>query len=117
MVTMRAYILGFLLSAACTLVAFALAAWHLASSHTFPTHEWLVPALITLAVMQLVVQLTCFLHLGKHSPTRTLLAAIFAAIIVALVVGGTLWIMAHLEHNMGQTPFDGSPTPQHQHGG
>jgi cytochrome o ubiquinol oxidase subunit IV len=61
-----------------------------------------LPILVTLAILQLVVQLMLFLHLGDEpKPRWNLLAFLFAVLVVAIVVGGTLWIMYELSHPPG----------------
>jgi cytochrome o ubiquinol oxidase operon protein cyoD len=58
-------------------------------------------ALAVLAVAQMGVHLVFFLHLTTAPDnTNTALALAFGVLIVALVIGGSLWIMAHLNHNM-----------------
>jgi cytochrome o ubiquinol oxidase operon protein cyoD len=61
-----------------------------------------VPAgLAVLAVAQMGVHLVFFLHIGTDSEgTNNVLALAFGVIIVALVIGGSLWIMDHLNANM-----------------
>jgi cytochrome o ubiquinol oxidase operon protein cyoD len=57
--------------------------------------------LAVLAVAQMGVHLVFFLHIGTDSEgTNNVLALAFGVIIVALVVAGSLWIMAHLNANM-----------------
>jgi cytochrome o ubiquinol oxidase subunit IV len=57
--------------------------------------------LAVLAVAQMGVHLVFFLHIGTDSEgTNNVLALAFGVIIVALVVGGSLWIMDHLNANM-----------------
>jgi len=93
------YILGFTLSLALTLVAFGLVQEHVASSHEFFPHEVAVPTLIALAVIQLFVQVTCFLHVGrgKHASWNTVVLSL-AMFVVVVIVGGSIWIMGHLDH-------------------
>ena len=99
MKTLNAYILGFVLSIGLTLGAFWMVQMHLDTHHISPTHEVAVPALLVLAVAQLLVQLILFLHLGREpKPKWNLTAFFFALFIVVVVVGGSLWIMNHLEH-------------------
>jgi cytochrome o ubiquinol oxidase operon protein cyoD len=58
-------------------------------------------ALIVLAVAQIGVHLVFFLHLTTAPDnTNNVLALAFGVLIVALIVGGSLWIMQHLDHNM-----------------
>jgi cytochrome o ubiquinol oxidase operon protein cyoD len=99
MPTLKKYIFGFILSLTLTILAFSLVAFHLASGHVSPTHEVGVILLSILAVIQLVVQLTLFLHVGDEpAPRYNLLTLIFAIIVVVILVGGTLWIMQNLMH-------------------
>ena len=58
-------------------------------------------ALIVLAIAQMGVHLVFFLHVTTGPDnTNNVLALAFGVLIVALIVAGTLWIMAHLNHNM-----------------
>ena len=50
---------------------------------------------------QMGVHLVFFLHITTWSDnTNNVLALAFGLLIVFLVVGGSLWIMDHLNHNM-----------------
>jgi cytochrome o ubiquinol oxidase operon protein cyoD len=65
-----------------------------------------VPAgLAVLAIAQMGVHLVFFLHIttGPDS-THNVLALAFGVLIVFLVMVGTIWIMAHMNANMGPTP-------------
>ncbi len=102
-----AYIAGFVLSVGLTLMAFGLNFIHEQSGHVFPTHETILPVLIVLALVQLGVQIICFLHLGQEeAPRWKLLTALFATLIVVILVGGTLWIMHDLSYGHGQHTFN-----------
>jgi cytochrome o ubiquinol oxidase operon protein cyoD len=58
-------------------------------------------ALLVLAVAQMGVHLVFFLHLSTAPrDINNILALAFGLLIVLLVVGGTLWIMSHLNANM-----------------
>ncbi len=99
MKTLHKYILGFVLSIALTLVAFGMLYLYEYTGNIFPSPRVAAPILIFLAIGQLLVQLMLFLHMGEEKKPRWNLAAlIFALIIVAIVVGGSLWIMTHLNH-------------------
>lgn len=90
----RAYVIGFVLSLVLTLGAYLLTVREVLSGWA------LVYVLAALAVVQLVVQLVCFLHLGKESKPRwNLTAAAFALIVVIILVFGSLWIMQNLSYN------------------
>jgi cytochrome o ubiquinol oxidase subunit IV len=58
-------------------------------------------AIIVLAIAQMGVHLVFFLHIttGRDN-TNNVLALAFGLLIVFLVIGGSLWIMANLNHNM-----------------
>ena len=58
-------------------------------------------ALAVLAVAQIGVHLIFFLHITTDPDnTNNILALAFGILIVALVFGGSLWIMAHLNARM-----------------
>lgn len=107
MPTLRSYITGFALSIAMTLMAFGAVWLHDYSGHTFPTHPQLMIVFVLLAVLQLVVQLIYFLHIGSEKKTHwRAVVLVFALFIIVVVVGGTLWIMNNLQYNaMNTSPF------------
>src|SRR5439155_16742265 len=56
--------------------------------------------LAVLAIAQMGVHLVFFLHITTGSDnTNNVLALAFGVLSVVLVIGGSLWIMAHLNHN------------------
>ena len=58
-------------------------------------------ALIVFAIAQMGVHLVFFLHITTGADnTNNIMALGFGVLIVMLVVGGSLWIMAHLNGNM-----------------
>jgi cytochrome o ubiquinol oxidase operon protein cyoD len=58
-------------------------------------------ALVVLAIAQMGVHLVFFLHITTGADnTNNVLALAFGVLIVILVMGGSLWIMANLNHNM-----------------
>lgn len=91
--TYRSYIIGFILS-----IILTLAAYFLVTEHVF-TGEILDFAIIILSVVQVVVQLLFFLHLGQESkPYWNLLAFFFMVLVVVILVFGSLWIMHNLDY-------------------
>lgn len=65
--------------------------------------------LIGFAISQLLVQLIFFLHLGRESKPRwNILVFLFAALVVLIVVVGSLWIMNNLDYHMGGHEMDSS---------
>jgi cytochrome o ubiquinol oxidase operon protein cyoD len=58
-------------------------------------------ALVALAVAQIGVHLVFFVHLTTAPDnTNNALALAFGVLIVTLVIAGSLWIIANLNHNM-----------------
>jgi cytochrome o ubiquinol oxidase subunit IV len=58
-------------------------------------------ALVVLAIAQMGVHLVFFLHITTGADnTNNVLALAFGVLIVILLMGGSLWIMANLNHNM-----------------
>ncbi|HET8991809.1 MAG TPA: cytochrome C oxidase subunit IV family protein [Candidatus Saccharimonadales bacterium] len=95
----KAYVIGFLLSLACTMLAYLLTINHVLSK------SWSLALIVgTLALIQAITQLTLFLHLGKESKPRfKLLVFSFMVVVVAILVGGTIWIMHNLTSRMMTT--------------
>ncbi|HWE20828.1 MAG TPA: cytochrome o ubiquinol oxidase subunit IV [Hyphomicrobiaceae bacterium] len=61
--------------------------------------------LIVLALAQIGVHLVFFLHLGTGADnTNNILALAFGMLIVFLVIGGSIWIITHLNANMMTMP-------------
>ena len=53
------------------------------------------------AVGQMFVQLIFFLHMNASSEQLwNTTSAIFVVVLVAILIVGSVWIMAHLNHNM-----------------
>ena len=54
-----------------------------------------------LAIAQMGVHLVFFLHINTGpGGTSNVMALAFGVLIVMLVMGGSLWIMGHLNHDM-----------------
>lgn len=88
------YISGFVLSVILTLAAYFTVTQNLAGGWAA---IWILSGL---AIAQLAVQLTFFLHLNRQPANHDRLQLFnFAAIVVVIVVGGTLWIMNNLHYN------------------
>lgn len=61
--------------------------------------------LVVLAIAQMGVHLVFFLHITSGPDnTNNVLALAFGVLIVFLVMVGTIWIMAHMNHNMAPPP-------------
>jgi cytochrome o ubiquinol oxidase subunit IV len=91
--TRKSYITGFLLAIALTVVPFGLVMTH--SSVGTP----LIIAVFALA--QIGVHIVYFLHVNRSAEQRwNLMALIFTAIVLCIILGGSIWIMHNLYMNM-----------------
>ena len=89
------YLTGFVLALALT----AMPSW-LVATHRLPPFTTLV-VIAVLAVIQVVVHLRFFLHIDlKSTPRANLVALVFAAFLILVMVGGSLWIMLDLNARM-----------------
>lgn len=90
------YITGFILSIICTLIAFSVV-----QTHAFAPQA-LYLSVVALGVLQLVIQIFCFLRLNTSAEEGrwNLVTLLFTLIVVAIVVTGSLWIMYNLNYNM-----------------
>jgi cytochrome o ubiquinol oxidase operon protein cyoD len=91
----QSYITGFVLALLLTGIPFGLVVAGL-----LPRFTTLVVIAI-LAVVQVAVHLRYFLHIDvKETPRDNLFALAFAAVLIFIMVGGTLWIMLDLNARM-----------------
>jgi cytochrome o ubiquinol oxidase operon protein cyoD len=91
----QGYVIGLALAALLTAASFFVAGTHQIWGPGIPV------ALAVLAIAQMGVHLVFFLHITTAPDnTNNVLALAFGLLIVALVVGGSLWIMYHLNQNM-----------------
>jgi len=91
----KSYMIGFVLSIILTAIPFALV------MHPVMSHDATLISVLIFAVIQVIVHLVYFLHLDRSSEQRwNVIAFIFAALIIAFVVGLSLWIMFSIHHFM-----------------
>jgi cytochrome o ubiquinol oxidase operon protein cyoD len=91
---LRSYVIGLVLAALLTAASF----WALHTKLIWPPGIGM--ALAVLAVAQMGVHLVFFLHITTGPDnTNNVLALAFGVLIVTLVVAGSLWIMANLNHH------------------
>lgn len=110
----RGYITGFILSLGLTMAAYLLVREHANPSHQFFTNTTLSIWVTVLAITQLVVQLVFFLHLSRESKPRWNLTVLsFAALIVLILVFGSLWIMYSLDYHHPNSKMTPAQTDQH----
>ena len=92
---LRNYVVGLVLAAGLTGASF----WALQTNLIWAPGVGM--ALAAFAIAQMGVHLVFFLHITTGPDnTNNVLALAFGVLIVALVVAGSLWIMAHLNANM-----------------
>lgn len=92
--TVMGYVIGYLLSFVLTVTGYSLVVYKSAS-------PWLITTLIILAIIQLIVQLVFFLHLGDEVRPRYKLASfLLMGGVLVIVVVGSIWIMDNLDYNM-----------------
>jgi cytochrome o ubiquinol oxidase operon protein cyoD len=97
--SMREYMIGFGLSVILTAIPFWLIINHVIADKV--TAGLVISAF---AAVQVVVHMIFFLHMnGKVEGGWNLLALIFTAIVVLIVLSGSLWVMYHLQANMMPT--------------
>lgn len=89
------YLIGYVSATFLTGAAFVLA------QNDWMTPSSIVAAVSVLAIAQMLVHLIFFLHINTAPEQRTnILASTTTILIILIVVVGSLWIMAHLRHNM-----------------
>lgn len=89
------YVTGFVLSLILTLGSYFAVTLHLLE----PLH--LMIAISTFAVVQAFVQLFLFLHMGQEKkPHWKLTLFLFMALVLVVIVFGSLWIMNNLNYNL-----------------
>ena len=103
-VAYRSYVVGFILSVVTTLLAYFLVV-----NDVWPAHV-LMYVVLAIAVVQLIIQVVFFLHIGRGSRWK-LITFLFTILIVAIVVVGSVWVMEHLNYNM----MDMTPNEQKQY--
>jgi cytochrome o ubiquinol oxidase operon protein cyoD len=92
----RNYLIGLIMAAGLTVASF----W-VASGTSLIYTPGVPMALAALAVAQMGVHLAFFLHITTGPDnTNNALALAFGALIVGIVIAGSLWIMYHLNTNM-----------------
>jgi cytochrome o ubiquinol oxidase operon protein cyoD len=89
------YVIGLGLAILLTATSFFVAGTNLVWEPSIPV------ALVVLAIAQMGVHVVFFLHITTGPDnTNNVMALAFGLLIVFLVVGGSLWIMSNMNHNM-----------------
>lgn len=92
-VSLRPYITGFVLAVVLTLIPFLMVMNNSASRTT------LVVVIFSTAIVQIMVHLRYFLHLRfTHEQRWDVFTFVFTAVVVLILVFGSIWIMFSLNH-------------------
>ena len=93
--SVREYTIGLILSIVLTAVPFGIVMMGLMSGNAASI------LILLCAVGQIMVHLIFFLHMNTSSQQLWVTSsAIFTVVLVAILIIGSIWIMAHLNHNM-----------------
>jgi cytochrome o ubiquinol oxidase operon protein cyoD len=91
----RGYLIGLVLATGLSIASFVIPTSDLVWAPAIPV------AFIVFAIAQMGVHLVFFLHITTGPDnTNNVLALAFGVLIVFLLLAGSLWIMANLNHNM-----------------
>ncbi len=90
----RSYVWGVGLALVLTLVPFALVYWKAAPRSTVLT------VIGVLAFVQMIVHFRFFLHIGFRQKREDLQLILFSALLLIIMVAGTIWIMTNLAARM-----------------
>ena len=93
--TVKGYVIGFLLSVVLTAIPF----W-LVMAKVLPSTLTSI-IILAFAALQMIVHIVYFLHLDRRSQGGwNLLALVFTAIVLFILLSGTIWVMLHMNENM-----------------
>jgi cytochrome o ubiquinol oxidase subunit IV len=96
--SVQGYVIGFVLASLLTVASFYVLRTGLIWA------PGIVVMLAVLAVAQIGVHLVFFMHLTTAPDnTNNVLALVFGIIVVVLIIGGSIWIMGHLNERMMPT--------------
>lgn len=103
-VSFKPGILGFIFSLALTVAAYRIVTYY----HL--KHEVLIFTIFGFGIVQALVQLVFFLHLGlaEEKPRWNLIFFCFTVVVLIIVIGCSLWIMHHLHYNLVPAAESGS---------
>ncbi|MDL2402470.1 cytochrome o ubiquinol oxidase subunit IV [Rhizobium mayense] len=96
--SLKSYVVGFALSLALTGLSFG------AVMSGIVPRDSILPAITALAVVQLIVQLVFFLHLGTAPEQRgNTTIFLLTIMLIAIIVSGSLWVIHNANVNMMPT--------------
>ncbi|MFB6434804.1 MAG: cytochrome o ubiquinol oxidase subunit IV [Candidatus Malihini olakiniferum] len=93
--SVHSYIIGFFISVILTVILFCL------TKVCAAPQSLIMAGMVCCAVVQILVHLVYFMHLNSSSEQRwNVVVLVFAILIIAIVVVGSIWIMLSAHHNM-----------------
>ncbi|NGX47597.1 MAG: Cytochrome bo(3) ubiquinol oxidase subunit 4 [Chlamydiae bacterium] len=97
-VSFKPLYLGFVLSIILIAAAYRIVV------HYHLTNTVLTFTILSLAALQVFIQLYFFLHIGMGAKPRWhLISFFFMVLVIIIVVGGSMWIMQNLKYNVMPT--------------
>jgi cytochrome o ubiquinol oxidase operon protein cyoD len=87
-------------------IGFVLSFVLLISAYRIVTHHHLSDGLLYttiygVAIVQALIQLVFFMHLGMESKPRwNSITFLFTLLVIVLIIGGSLWIMNNINYNL-----------------
>ena len=105
--TLRGYATGFVLAVILTAIPF-----YLVMNKVFSSSGTAALVLLGLAAVQVVVHMVYFLHMNtKVEGGWSMLAMLFTAMVVVIMLSGSIWVMYNMNRNM--MPSMMGPAMQH----
>ncbi len=93
--TLASYTIGFIVCLVLTGLSFG------AVMSGMVPHDGILPTIVVLAIVQLIVQLVLFLHLGTAPEQRNnTVIFVLTGMLIAIIVAGSLWVMHNANTNM-----------------
>ena len=93
--SVKPVLFGFFLSLLCTIAAYYIVVESLLRPFLF------LPAVAGFGFLQTIFQLLFFFHLWREpKPRWNLIMLLFMALVVVIIVGGSIWIMYNLDYHM-----------------
>ncbi len=94
--TLQSYVTGFVLAVILTAIPF----W-LVMGKAFEKSSTTAIVILAFAAVQIVVHMVYFLHMTTRAENGwSMMALIFTAVLVIIMMSGSIWVMYHLDHNM-----------------
>ena len=94
--SVKGYLTGFLLAVVLTAIPF----W-LVMGKVLPTSGMTALVVLGFATVQIVVHMVYFLHMNTRVEGGwSMLALLFTAVLVLIMLSGSIWVMYHLNTNM-----------------